>query len=175
MAFTKTKHSSIGTGQRRYGVLGLGLALVVGCAAPGTNLVECPLSSEQQQQAVVEIVPRGTSRAEAERRLRAAGIEYSASQTSSIYYLGLWTRPDGKRWHINVALLFDKEGKLYQTRPADSATERMTNESTANLRRQADATRADGASISAGDSGETQGDELQVPFPDQVDSTKLRR
>ena len=177
MAFA-TKLSSVGTRQCRCAVWLIGLAaLVVGCAAPGTSLVECPLSGEQQQQAVLDIVPRGTSRAEAERRLRAAGIEYSPGQRSSIYYLGLWNRPDGKRWHINVALLFDKDGKLYQSRPADSATERMTNESTADSRRQADATRADGASISAGDSdsGETQGDELQVPFPDQVDSTKLRR
>ena len=175
MAFATTMLSSRGTSPRRYGVLAIGwAALVAGCAAPGTSLVECPLSDERQQQAVLDVVPRGTPRAEAERRLRAAGIEYSQGQRSSIYYLGLWNRPDGKRWHINVALLFDKDGKLYQTRPADSATERMTNESTADSRRQADAIRADGASISAGDSG-LQGDEPRVPFPDQVDSTKLSR
>ncbi len=158
-------------------VLVLGLAaFVAGCASPGTNLVECPLTGEQQQQAVLDVVPRGTSRAEAERRLRAAGIEFSQSQKGSIYYLGLWNRPDGKRWHINVALLFDKDGKLYQTRPADSATERMTNESMAESRRQADATSpADGASSATGDSRAMPDDELQVPFPDQVDSTKRRQ
>src|SRR5579872_158869 len=160
----------------RFGALAVGLAaLFAGCAAPGTNLVDCPLSTEQQQQRVLEIVPRGTSRAEAERRLRAAGIEYSEGQGSSIYYLGLWTRPDGKRWHINVALLFDKDGKVYQTRPADSSTEPLTNEAMADARRQAAATRDDGAASSAGGAARLPGDELQVPFPGQVDSNKSGR
>jgi hypothetical protein len=161
------------SGRQGCGILTYGLAaLVVGCAAPGTNLVECPLSGEKQQQAVLEIVPRGTSRSEAERKLRAAGIEYSPGQGSSIYYLGLWNRPDGKRWHINVALLFDKDGKVYQTRPADSSTEQLSNEALAEVRRQADATRA---ANSAGDPGGLPGDELQVPFPEQDDSSKSRR
>src|SRR5665213_3410475 len=127
MAFTTTKLHSIGMIRCSSYISFLALATIaVGCASPGTSLVECPLSSEQQQQSVLDIVPRGTSRAEAERLLRAAGIEFSPGQRNTIYYLGLWKRPDGKRWHIDVALLFDKEGKLYQTRPADSATERFT-------------------------------------------------
>jgi hypothetical protein len=85
--------------------------------------VECPLSAAEQQQAVLEIVPRGTSRAEAIRRLKEAGIEFSPGRKDSIYYLSLWTRSNGQRWHINVALLFDPAGNLYATRPADSATE----------------------------------------------------
>ena len=176
MAFT-TQPSCSATGPRHTtAILCLVLAaFVAGCASPGATLVECPLSGDQQQQAVLEIVPRGTSRAEAERKLRAAGIEYSPGQKNSIYYLGLWNRPDGKRWHINVALLFDQDGKLYETRPADSVTERVTGESLADSRRQATATRADEGSYSAGDLGLTPGDELQVPFPDQGESTKVRK
>ena len=124
---------------------------------------------------MLEIVPRGTSRAEAERRLRTAGIEFSPGQRNSIYYLGLWNRADGKRWHINVALLFDKEGRLYQTRTSDSATEPLTDEFLAQTRRQADAASASGAASAGGDSGTSRGDELQVPFPDQAESTKSRR
>lgn len=163
-------------GIARRSVFGLVLsAFLTSCATSGTSLVQCPLSPEQQQQAVLEIVPRGTLRAEAERRLRSAGIEYSPGQRNSIYYLGLWNRSDGKRWHINVALLFDKDGRLYQTRPADSATEPLTDEFRTQSWRQADATSAGGAASTGSDSGTTAADELQVPFPDQVDSTKSRR
>src|SRR5437588_12580351 len=87
-----------------------------GCASGHPSLVDSPLSIEQQQQAVLEIVPRGSSRADAEQRLKAAGIEYRQGGKGSIYYLMLWNRPDGQRWHIDVALLFDQSGKLYQTR-----------------------------------------------------------
>jgi len=156
----------------RRGVLGIALsALLTSCATSATSLVQCPLSPEQQQQAVLEIVPRGTSRTEAERRLRTAGIEYSPGQRNSIYYLGLWNRSDGRRWHINVALLFDKDGRLYQTRPGDSATEPLTDDFRDQSRRQADATSAGGTAGTGSDSG----DELQVPFPDQAESTKSRR
>ena len=124
MAHSKGK---LAMGSRRASGAILVLAILcVSCAGPGANLVDCPLSSEQQQRAVLEIVPRGTARADAERRLRAAGIEFSPGQKNSIYYLGLWKRPDGTRWHIKVALLFNQEGKLYETRPADSATEPLT-------------------------------------------------
>ena len=168
--------------QSRGALFGIGLALFcAGCAAPGTNLVDCPLTSDQQQQAVLEVVPRGTSRADAERRLREAGIEFSPGLKNSIYYLGLWKRPDGKRWHIKVALLFDNEGRLYQTRPADSATEPLTNQNQSAAWRQVNSAgaRSPGANAAsadtAGDSGTTRDDELQVPWPAEVDSTKRRR
>jgi hypothetical protein len=96
--------------------------LMAGCSAPGKPLIESPLSYSQQQQAVLDVVPRGTSRGEAEKRLRAAGIEFTPGGNGSIYYLSLWNRPDGNRWHISVALLFDAAGKLYESRPADSTT-----------------------------------------------------
>jgi len=80
------------------------------------------LSVSEQQQAVLEVVPAGTSRDEAERRLKAAGIEASPGGNGSIYYIALWKRPNGEHWHMNVALLFDKAGRLYQTREANSST-----------------------------------------------------
>src|SRR5262245_36787278 len=96
--------------------------VAAGCSSPGKPLIESPLSFSQQQQAVLEVVPRGTSRGEAEKRLRAAGIEFTPGGNGSIYYLSLWNRRDGTRWHISVALLFDSAGKLYESRPADAAT-----------------------------------------------------
>jgi len=102
---------------------GLWAAVVMaGCSTTGKPLIESPLPVSQQQQAVLDVVPRGTSRGEAEKRLRAAGIEFTPGGNGSIYYLTLWNRPDGTRWHISVALLFDSAGKLYESRPADSAT-----------------------------------------------------
>ena len=113
---------------RVWATLALGFFLFApagGCSSPPTSLVESPLTVEQQQRAVLDLVPVGSTRDEAERRLKAAGIEYTASRSQSIYYLSLWNRRDGERWHINVALLFDGEGKLYASRPADAAVERM--------------------------------------------------
>src|SRR5690349_17924367 len=110
------------------GLLALLLLTVAaaGCNSPPTSLIESPLSVEQQQQAVLQVVPVGSTRDDAERKLKGAGIDYTAGQGRTIYYLSLWNRPDGQRWHINVALLFDSEGKLYASRPADAAVERGT-------------------------------------------------
>src|SRR5262249_74615 len=87
-----------------------------GCLSPGKPLIESPVSFSKQQQAVLDVVPKGTSRGEAEKRLRAAGIEFTPGGNGSIYYLSLWNRRDGTRWHISVALLFDSAGKLYESR-----------------------------------------------------------
>lgn len=96
------------------------LGILTGCTAAGPSLKESPLSVDEQQQAVLEIAPRGTSRDDVRRRLKAAGIEFTTTGNGSIFYLSLWNRPNGERWHIDVALLFDSTGKLYQTRTADS-------------------------------------------------------
>lgn len=93
-----------------------------GCATPKGRFVDCPLSTDQQQQAVGEIVPVGTSRNLAAQRLSAAGIEFTTAAGDSIYYCAAWKRPDGTRWHMNVALLFDGENKLYQLREANSTS-----------------------------------------------------
>jgi hypothetical protein len=100
--------------------------LLAGCAAPGRPLTECPLSVDQQQQAVLQIVPRGMNRDEAARRLKSAGIEFTTSGNDSIYYLSIWNRASGERWHVNVALLFDPSGNLYETRTADATVSRVT-------------------------------------------------
>lgn len=102
-----------------------------GCTSTTANLVESPLSVDQQQRAILEIVPPGSTRDEVEQRLKSAGIEYTPGTSRSIYYLSLWKRPDGQRWHINVALLFDGEGKLYSSRPADGPVGRMSDAATA--------------------------------------------
>jgi hypothetical protein len=102
------------------------LGIFTGCTAPGKSLMESPLSVDEQQQAVLEIAPRGTFRDDVGRRLKAAGIEFTSGGNGSIFYLSLWNRPNGERWHINVALLFDPAGNLYQTRTADSTTGLVT-------------------------------------------------
>src|SRR5262249_14172804 len=83
-----------------------------GTGAP-KRFVECPLPIEDQQQAVLEIVPPGTSRDDSERQLATAGLEFSRGGNGSIYYLTIWNRPNGEHWHMNVALLFDSAGTLY--------------------------------------------------------------
>jgi hypothetical protein len=108
---------------------------MAGCSTPGKPLIESPLSFSQQQQAVLDVVPRGTSRGEAEKRMRAAGIEFTPGANGSIYYLTLWNRKDGNRWHISVALLFDSAGKLYESRPADATTGLVSTTPTGNLDR----------------------------------------
>jgi hypothetical protein len=93
----------------------------MGPGAP-KRFVECPLPVEEQQQAVLEIAPRGTSRDDLERRLASAGIEFSRGGNGSIYYLTVWNRPNGEHWHMNVALLFDSAGTLYHARAANAST-----------------------------------------------------
>lgn len=150
---------------------GMAIGLAGGCSSPPTHLMESPLSVERQQQAVLEVVPIGTPRAEAERRLKAAGIEYTASRSQSMYYLSLWNRQDGERWHINVALLFDADGKLYSSRPADATVDRVS-----------------AAAVSAGQPGWRKAgsagtaeaprpvgpgeEDARVPFPGQADQAR---
>ncbi|WP_145212771.1 hypothetical protein [Gimesia alba] len=97
------------------------------------QVVPAPLVFEEQSQKILEIAPMGTQKEQAIQRLNAAGISGEFSSSPSIYYCDLWEREDGKRWHLNVALLFNETGELYKTRPAqadvswertaDSATE----------------------------------------------------
>jgi hypothetical protein len=174
----RTDFKRVGQGRIRFShlMLAIGLAVAVaGCASPGTKLVECPLSTEQQQQAVLEVVPRGSSRADAERRLKEAGIEFSPGKKNSIYYLSLWNRADGKRWHINVALLFDAQGKLYQTRQGDSATEPLAGDLDAAAPAAARGRNFYGAAA-ATSTAASRDDELKnVPFPYQYESGKGAR
>lgn len=112
----------------RASLLWIGL-VAPGCATattPPASFVECPLSITEQQQAMRKIVPIGTSREQAADRLTKEGIEFTTGAGDSIYYCSTWKRPDGTRWHMNVAMLFDRENKLYQFREANSVAFRDT-------------------------------------------------
>jgi len=92
--------------------------LATGCQinhAPG--LIECPIPPAEQAAQLVEVVPLGTARENVLPKLKDAGIQGDFGENESIFYCDVWTRPNGERWHINVALLFDERGRLYQTRP----------------------------------------------------------
>ncbi len=92
--------------------------LVLGCQlTPAPGLVNCPLPTNEQVREVLRIVPLGTSRDEAKQRLTKAGFAGSFVETESIFYCDIWDKGEGLRWHINVTLLFDDDGKLYATRP----------------------------------------------------------
>lgn len=101
------------------GAIGSGL-FASGCASSPTRIASSPWSVEEQQRAILKIAPIGTPRLDAIRRLKEAGIEVTQGVSDSVYYCDVWNRQDGKRWQIDVALLFDKSGALYQTRQAQS-------------------------------------------------------
>lgn len=99
------------------------LTFCLGCASTAEQSIKSsPLDSEHQQQAVLDIAPLGTPRADVERQLKEAGIELSSGAGPSICYCTLWNRANGERWQMDVALLFDQSGKLYATRRAQSET-----------------------------------------------------
>jgi hypothetical protein len=95
------------------------LCVLAGCASLSTQIVPCPLTYTEQTKEVLNVVPKGTRREDALRKLAAAGIEGSFGISRRVYYCELWNRPDGSRWHLNVALLFDETGKVYKTQAAD--------------------------------------------------------
>lgn len=77
------------------------------------------ISFQEQSNAIQRIVPKGTPRDDAEKKLREAGIVGSfATKHRSVYHCELWNRPDGERWHLYVTLLFDDQKRLYAIRRA---------------------------------------------------------
>lgn len=101
------------------GLVALGL---VGCVGITRPIVPCPLTYSEQEKELLTVVPKGTRREDALRRLAAAGVEGSFGISRRVYYCELWKRPSGERWHINVALLFDDAGKFYKTQVAEAET-----------------------------------------------------
>jgi hypothetical protein len=97
----------------------LALFILAGCAGLQKQIVPCPLTYSEQIKEVLNVVPKGTRREDALRKLTSAGIEGSFGISRRVYYCELWNRPDGSRWHLNVALLFDETGKFYKTQTAD--------------------------------------------------------
>jgi hypothetical protein len=83
------------------------------------SIVQCPLTYSEQEKELLTVVPKGLRREEALKRLAAAGVEGSFGISRRVYYCDLWNRKNGERWHINVALLFDDQGRLYKTQMAE--------------------------------------------------------
>ncbi len=110
-------------------LVGLLLMFVAGCAGLTSQIVPCPLTYSEQEKEILAVVPKGTRRDDALRKLAAAGIDGSFGISHRVYYCELWNRPDGSRWHLNVALLFDEVGRLYMTRTADCDVTRSPDKS----------------------------------------------
>ena len=94
--------------------------MLAGCHFFGKKKISEPLPYLKQVAEIQEIVPVGTPREEAVRKLEEAGVQgdFSASR-KTIYYCDLWNRKNGERWPLNVALLFDGQGNFYRTRHSD--------------------------------------------------------
>jgi len=104
---------------RRFLILVLAVA-GLGCQlTPAPALTPCPLPIVEQTEKILDIVPLGTHRDEAIKRLENEGIigNFSAGDSQSTYYCDIWPQSEKLRWHINVVLLFDENGILYGTRP----------------------------------------------------------
>ena len=99
--------------------------LTVGChsVSGGKEFTASPLSTAEQQQAILKIAPLGTDREAALEQLKKSGIEVTPGASPSIYYCDVWNRSNGERWALGVALLFDASGKLYVMREADAKVE----------------------------------------------------
>ncbi|MCH9653995.1 MAG: hypothetical protein K0U86_15140 [Planctomycetes bacterium] len=97
----------------------LNALILVSCTGLG-QVVPAPMVFEEQSKELLKIVPLGTPKTEAIQKLEAAGISGEFATSPSIYYCDLWERENGKRWHLNVALLFNEAGALYKTRPAQA-------------------------------------------------------
>lgn len=98
------------------------LACSIGLSAC-TNLdrvVPAPMVFDEQSKEILSIAPLGTQKEQAISKLNAAGVMGDFASSPSIYYCDLWERENGKRWHLNVALLFNEAGELYKTRPAQA-------------------------------------------------------
>jgi hypothetical protein len=99
----------------RWIAVGLIALTITGCVSLNRAIMPCPLTYSEQEKEILTVVPKGTRRDEALRRLAAAGVEGSFGISQRVYYCDLWNRKNGERWHINVALLFDDTGKFYRT------------------------------------------------------------
>ena len=129
-------------------VLALLFTLLGGCITGPNLIVESPLSSEDQQKEILKIAPIGTDRKDVLKRLDRAGIQCSEGASDSIWYCTFWKKANGDRWHLDVALLFDSSGKLYETRRRETdygVADRNTLEPDAPRERTADASAATNA------------------------------
>lgn len=95
---------------------------LAGCMLESTPILPAPIPASEQQFSVLEIVQPGTERDEAIARLNEAGIlgSFGATGAKSVFYCDVWNREDGERWHLDVAVLFDDQGRVINTRVGDS-------------------------------------------------------
>ena len=102
-----------------------------GCSLWNGQRIENRLSYRQQMDEIKAIVPFGTDRDEAARALKEAGIDGEFSRVGrSIFYCHLWNRENKERWHLNIDLLFDRDGRFYATRPSGSAADVVPSDTT---------------------------------------------
>lgn len=134
----------------RAAVLGVWALSMMGCVNVSRPIVPSPLTYSEQEKEVLAKVPIGTPKAEAMRQLQAAGIEGSYGSSQRIYYCDLWNRPNGDRWHMNVALLFDESGKVYKAQMGESQIRSAAKESSLAERQQAERSKIAEASSPTG-------------------------
>jgi hypothetical protein len=99
-----------------------------GCLNGKRGIIESPLTISEQQSALLRVVPLGTPREQVEQLLGKAGIEYVKAPRETVIHCTVWNQPGGERWHINVALLFDRNKELYAVRESDARIELSTEE-----------------------------------------------
>lgn len=108
--------------ERRFGLFASGwilsLLVLAGCQLGVSRFASCPFSYEEQKTALLKIAPIGTHRDAAVKKLKEAGIRGSFGIRNSVYYCDSWEQEVGQRWHLDLALLFDESGRLYEIRPA---------------------------------------------------------
>lgn len=164
------------------GLMGLLLVQSSGCAAGPGRIANSPLTVGQQQKAILEIVPLGTPRLDAIRKLTEAGLELSPGTSESTYYCDVWNRQDGQRWRVDVALLFDETGVLYGTKQAQSTTSLDTDSAAgkgrpagAVARTPAAASRSETGTASAPVTAGSRTSKPRTPFVNPTASTKSGR
>ena len=103
------------------GVVLIGAAALGGCRLFDSGKINGTMGYRQQMSEITRVAPYGTPRAKAVASLEKAGVvgEYSRAG-NTIYYCQLWNRPDGKRWHMTVALLFNAKDEFYAVNLADA-------------------------------------------------------
>lgn len=76
----------------------------------------------EQEMALLEIVPVGTSREEVAARLNKAGVEYSTSPgpDPGVFYCESWMMDSGESFLLYSELLFDADGRLQEIRKSPS-------------------------------------------------------
>lgn len=96
---------------------------VFGCNTLQRETFVSDVTYRDQAAEIQKLVQFGSHRAATVRILEDAGIEGEYSSVgNSIYYCQLWKRKNGKRWAMNVALLFNMQDRFYAMQPTEAAT-----------------------------------------------------